>query len=184
MSRRLKYLLPIIGFVALSAIFAKALIGIDSGRYDPRLIQSPLLNKPAPPFVTSALLEPTRSVALDAYKGKFVLVNVWGSWCVACRQEHESLLKIHASHSIDILGVDWKDEPLAAQQYLQRLGNPYADIASDPTGRIAIDFGVTGAPESFLVDPEGRIVAKHTGPLTAEAFRQEIAPLLPTGGTP
>jgi cytochrome c biogenesis protein CcmG, thiol:disulfide interchange protein DsbE len=184
MSRRLKYLLPIISVTALIAFFAKALIGIDSGGYDPRLIQSPLLNKPAPAFVASALLEPTRSVALDAYKGKFVLVNVWGSWCVACRQEHESLLKIHASHSIEILGVDWRDEPTAAQQYLQRLGNPYSDIASDPTGRIAIDFGVTGAPESFLIDPEGRIVAKHTGPLTPEAFQQEIAPWLHAGGAP
>lgn len=179
----LKYLIPVLGFMVLAVLFAKALVGIDRGEFDPHAIQSPLLHKSAPEFSAPALDNPATQVQLSDYAGRFVLVNVWGSWCVACRQEHEALLAIRANHWIEIVGVDWKDAPAEANQYLEKLGNPYNAIATDPEGRIAINYGVYGAPESFLISPQGKILLKHTGPMTVEVFKQEIEPIIKAGSS-
>jgi len=169
---------PLWLFLLLAALFAKALINIDRGVLDPHAIQSPLLNKAAPAFDLPALQNAAERVRSSDYRGRFVVFNVWGSWCVACREEHESLLKLQLERGVEIVGIDWKDDPNEAQRYLQKLGNPYRHVAVDRDGSIAINYGVYGAPESFLIAPNGVIVAKHTGPLTVEAFAQEFAPLM------
>jgi len=170
-------------FLGLAAVFAKALIGIDRGAIDPHAIQSPLLGKRAPEFDLPSVLDPTQRVRLQDSAGRYRVINVWGSWCVACKAEHEALLKLHLQQSIQFIGIDWKDDPSTALEYVRKLGNPYDAIADDQAGQVAIDYGVYGAPESFLISPQGIVLAKHTGPLTEAAFAAEFAPLMKPGAT-
>jgi cytochrome c biogenesis protein CcmG/thiol:disulfide interchange protein DsbE len=179
-----RYLLPGLLFVALGAVFAFTLARIDRGELDVRQIQSPLIGKPAPVFELPSVEDPSRRVSSAKLAGRPYLLNVWGTWCFACREEHAALLEIASQGAVPIIGLDWKDERAAAQEWLARLGNPYAEVAFDQEGRVAIDFGVYGAPETFLVSPQGVIVAKHIGPMTPAIFRAEFLPLLANMGAP
>jgi cytochrome c biogenesis protein CcmG/thiol:disulfide interchange protein DsbE len=169
-----RFLLPVGLFGALVVVLA---IGI--GRAPQKsVIPSALLGKPAPQFVLPQLgvggQFDSRSL-----RGRWYLLNVWGTWCAECRAEHDTLLAIQREGRVPIIGLNWKDEDGLAVQWLQELGNPYASIALDREGRVAIDWGVYGAPETFLVDAAGTVVYKHVGPLTAQVWQREFLARLP-----
>ncbi len=166
----LRYLIPVLIFAGLVAFFA---IGL---KRDPRYIPSPLIGKPAPAFELSAVEDPARKVSSRDFQGRMYVVNVWGTWCVGCREEHATLLEIARSNVVPIVGLNWKDELPLAQQWLQQLGNPYVATAFDPEGRVGIDWGVYGAPETFLVDGNGVVQYKHIAPLTMEVWQREFLP--------
>jgi cytochrome c biogenesis protein CcmG/thiol:disulfide interchange protein DsbE len=166
-----RYLLVPAMFLVLMAFFVTGLFR------DPTLVPSPLINQPAPAFELPQLLAPERSLALaDLSSGEPVLLNVWATWCVGCRQEHGLLVDIARSGEIPIFGLNWKDDAAAAVQWLRRLGDPYVATAVDADGRVAIDWGVYGAPETFLLDGEGVIRYKHIGPLTQAIWDTEFRP--------
>jgi len=167
-----KFLLPCAAFIALAVLFA---FGLNPNR-DIHALPSPLIGKPAPLFTLSDVLEPNRIVSNADLKGQVYVLNVWGTWCVACRQEHETLLAIAEQRKVPIIGLDYMDERGKAQQWLQQLGNPYAAVAFDTDGRTAIDWGVYGAPETFLVDGQGRVLYKFISPMTAEVWEREFVP--------
>ena len=154
----LRRFMPLIVFVALVALLA---IGLT---LNPRLVPSPLIDKPAPEFELPLLLK-EGSFSKKDLMGHVTLVNVWASWCFACRQEHE-VVKQLGRKGVRIIGFNYKDEPDDAKAWLARLGNPYQSIVADRDGRIAIDWGVYGAPETFLIDPQGIIRHKVIGPLS------------------
>jgi cytochrome c biogenesis protein CcmG/thiol:disulfide interchange protein DsbE len=167
-----KFLLPCAAFIALAVLFA---LGLNPNR-DIHALPSPLIGKPAPLFTLSDVMEPNRIVSNADLKGQVYVLNVWGTWCVACRQEHEALLAIAQRRVVPIIGLDYMDERGKAQQWLQQLGNPYAAVAFDTDGRTAIDWGVYGAPETFLVDGNGRVLFKFISPMTAEVWEREFVP--------
>ena len=167
-----KFLLPCAVFIALAVLFA---FGLNPNR-DIHALPSPLIGKPAPLFTLGDVLEPNRLVSNADLKGQVYVLNVWGTWCVACRQEHEALLAIAQQRVVPIIGLDYMDERGKAQQWLQQLGNPYAAVAFDTDGRTAIDWGVYGAPENFLVDGNGRVLFKFISPMTAEVWQREFVP--------
>jgi cytochrome c biogenesis protein CcmG/thiol:disulfide interchange protein DsbE len=167
-----KFILPCAAFIALAVLFA---FGLNPNR-DIHALPSPLIGKPAPLFTLSDVLEPNRIVSNADLKGQVYVLNVWGTWCVACRQEHEALLAIAQERKVPIIGLDYMDERAKAQQWLQQLGNPYAAVAFDTDGRTAIDWGVYGAPETFLVDGQGRVLYKFISPMTAEVWEREFVP--------
>jgi cytochrome c biogenesis protein CcmG/thiol:disulfide interchange protein DsbE len=139
-------------------------------------VPSPLIGKPAPEFTLPSLQDPNYPVASRELLGQAWVLNVWGTWCSGCRQEHDTLLAIAAQRSVPIVGLNWKDDNGAAQQWLAQLGNPYAVIAEDREGRTAIDWGVYGAPETFLIGPDGIVLYKHIAPMTMEVWNQEFMP--------
>ncbi len=144
---------------------------------DPTLVPSPLINQPAPAFELPQLLAPERTLGLaDLATGGPVLMNVWATWCVGCRQEHGLLVDLARRGEIPIYGLNWKDDREAAIHWLQRLGDPYVSTAVDEDGRVAIDWGVYGAPETFLLDGQGIIRYKHIGPLTEDIWQREFRP--------
>jgi cytochrome c biogenesis protein CcmG/thiol:disulfide interchange protein DsbE len=167
-----RYLVPLVVFFALLALLG---IGL---RYDPHLVPSPLIDKPAPAFALPQLHAPDTTLSKSDLLGQVTLLNVWASWCVACRDEHPVLLQLAKSGDVPIYGLDYKDERSAAVNWLDRLGNPYARNAFDADGRVGIDFGVYGVPETFVVDAHGIIRYKHIGPLTDEVLAQKILPLV------
>lgn len=168
--KALRYLIPALIFAALVAFFAVGL------KRDPSYIPSPLIGKSAPPFELATVEDPARKVSNRDWQGRTYVLNVWGTWCVGCRQEHETLLRIAKSNIVPIVGLNWKDELPLAQQWLERLGNPYVATAFDPEGRTGIDWGVYGAPETFLVDAQGVVRYKHIAPLTLEVWEREFVP--------
>ncbi len=177
-----RFLLPLGVFAALVLVLA---IGVRRAP-EKTIIQSVLLGKPAPDFVTPVLGSPDGArFEAKSMRGRWYLLNVWGTWCAECRNEHAALLQIKATGQAPIIGLDWKDQPQDALQWLQQLGNPYDTVAEDRDGRIAIDYGVYGAPETFLIDPQGIIVYKHVGAMTDEVWTQKfLARIEPTGARP
>ncbi|NNF16667.1 MAG: DsbE family thiol:disulfide interchange protein [Gammaproteobacteria bacterium] len=164
----IKFAIPLVIAVVLFLFLASGL-----GR-DSREIPSPLIGKPAPEFTLPALAEPQRTVALSDFAGQVFAFNIWGSWCVACRDEHEVLLRIRRDNQIPLIGLNWKDTEAEATRWLRTLGDPYVVTAFDPVGDVAIDWGVYGAPETFLVSADGMILHKHIGPLTDDIWRDEF----------
>jgi cytochrome c biogenesis protein CcmG/thiol:disulfide interchange protein DsbE len=150
---------------------------IGLGR-DPREVPSPLIGKPAPAFALARLHDADARLTNEDLKGKVWLLNVWASWCVSCREEHPLLMQLAASKIVPIYGLDYKDKPDAGRAWLARNGNPYTASAVDLDGRVGIDYGVYGVPETFLVDKQGVIRYKQIGPLTQEALREKILPLV------
>jgi cytochrome c biogenesis protein CcmG, thiol:disulfide interchange protein DsbE len=165
-----RYALPLALFVLLGIALA---IGLNR---DPSLVPSPLIGRPAPAFSLPSLQDASSSVATQDLHGQPWLLNVWATWCVGCRQEHEVLLQIAAENAVPLIGLNWKDDSKAARQWLADLGNPYAAVAEDRDGRVAIDWGVYGAPETFLIGPDGRVLYKHIAPMTLEVWRSEFLP--------
>ncbi|MEK9720974.1 MAG: DsbE family thiol:disulfide interchange protein [Quisquiliibacterium sp.] len=170
--RALKFLIPLALFIGIAGFLLR---GLDR---DPREIPSPLVNKPAPMVSLPVLTNPESSWSTAQMKGQVWLLNVWGSWCAGCRVEHPLLNNLAARKLVTIVGMAWKDDPAASRDWLNRLGNPYSINVMDRKGDAAIDWGVYGAPETFVIDKAGIIRHKHIGPLTADALQGQILPLL------
>ena len=145
---------------------------------DPKLVPSPLIDKPAPRFALSRLDDASRTIARDDMLGKVWMLNVWASWCVACRDEHPVLLQFSRSRVVPIVGLNYKDTRPEGLGWLGQFGNPYDVSAFDRDGRVGIDFGVYGVPETFIIDKRGVIRMKHIGPLTPEIIQTRIQPLV------
>jgi cytochrome c biogenesis protein CcmG/thiol:disulfide interchange protein DsbE len=172
--RRLLYILPVVALVLLSALFALLL----SSPRDPNKIPSPLVNRPAPAFELPALMD-GGTVGSDDLKGTITVLNVFASWCIPCRVEHPALMRImRENKNVRLIGLNYKDKPEAAKAFLAELGNPYQRIAVDRTGRVAIDFGVYGVPETFLIDARGHIRFKHVGPIHPGDYADKIIPAI------
>ena len=170
-----RYLIPVGVFGVLLVFF---FVGL--GR-DKETLPSPLIGKPAPVFELPTLEDPSRTISNRAFEGQMYLVNVWATWCVGCRQEHEALLQIARRNEVPILGLNWNDQRDLALRWLRELGNPYVANAFDSEGRVAIDWGVYGAPETFLVDANGYVVFKHIAPITIEIWERDFVPLIKAG---
>jgi cytochrome c biogenesis protein CcmG, thiol:disulfide interchange protein DsbE len=145
---------------------------------DPREVPSPLLDKPAPAFALSQLHDPASKLTNNDLKGKVWLLNVWASWCTSCRIEHPLLMQLAASNVVPVYGLDYKDKPDAGRAWLAQNGNPYTASAVDLDGRVGIDYGVYGVPETFVIDKQGIVRYKQIGPLTVESLQQKILPLV------
>ena len=178
----MKRWLPLALFVVLAAVLLAGVLR-NSGK-DNSAIASPLIGKPVPAFTLPVLGEAGRVVADAELRGQPYLLNVWGSWCVNCRDEHPQLLALQRSGRVRIVGYNYKDPPEDAQRWLQAFGNPYDLILADEEGRVALDFGIYGAPESFLVDAQGVIRWKHVGPITDQVMREEVEPMFAQVGVP
>jgi cytochrome c biogenesis protein CcmG, thiol:disulfide interchange protein DsbE len=163
-----RFIVPIGLFAALIGFF---FVGL--GR-DKETLPSPLIGKPAPAFELVTVEDPHRKIATRDFAGKPYVVNIWGTWCPGCRQEHPVLLEIARRNVVPIVGIDWKDDLQLAQQWLRDLGNPYVATGFDDEGRTSIDWGAYGAPETFLVDARGIVIHKHTGPLSIEAWERDF----------
>lgn len=171
-----RYLVPVLVVIALLAILA---VGLT---LDPRKVPSPLIDKPAPAFALPLLTQPDRLFSDADLRGQVSLVNVWASWCVACREEHAQVERLAREFGLRVIGLNYKDKPEDAQAWLVRFGNPYDVIVSDMSGRVGIDWGVYGVPETFVVDPGGIIRYKHIGPITADDITRTILPIVRSYG--
>ncbi len=181
MSSRILYLLPLAIFACLACL---ALWGLGSGRSGLREIPSALISKPVPVFTLEALpgLKNAEGVDIPSFsaedfKGKVSVINVWASWCVACRQEHDSLIQLSKDTNLRLFGLNYRDTPENALKMLQRGGNPYEAVGVDPKGKAGIEWGVYGVPETFIVDAKGVIRYKHIGPIfpsQLEEFRKKV----------
>lgn len=168
----LKYLLPLILFIIMAIFLA---IGLN---LNPGEIPSPLLDKPMPVFSAPKLQAPSEKLANTDLKGQVWLFNVWASWCVSCREEHPVLNELAQQKAVTIVGLNYKDDPAAAKNWLDTLGNPYNVSIMDQDGRIGIDWGVYGVPETFLIDKKGLVRYKHTGPVTVDDVQRIFLPLI------
>lgn len=170
---KLRFLIPLIIFMALIGLFAVGL------QLDPREVPSPLIDKPVPAFELPRLDAPEdKFTRNDLTAHPVSLFNVWASWCVACRQEHPFLMELARSGEIPIYGLNYKDERNDAIAWLKRHGDPYRASGFDHEGRVGIDWGVYGVPETFIVDAQGVIRYKHIGPLTSQVWREKIEPVV------
>jgi cytochrome c biogenesis protein CcmG/thiol:disulfide interchange protein DsbE len=172
MPRFVRFLMPLAVFLALAGLLYKGL------SLDPRKVPSPLIDKPAPAFSLTRLNDPQAILGSEDLKGKVSLFNVWATWCVACRSEHPVLMQLAESGRVAIYGLNYKDDREKAKSWLVRYGDPYIANAFDSDGRVGIDWGVYGTPETFIVDQQGIIRHKHIGPLTVDVLRNEILPLV------
>jgi len=169
--RPVVFAIPLALFIALVVFL---FIGLQR---DPHEVPSPLINRPAPAFQLPQLQEQTKTFTAQEMRGKVWLLNVWATWCVACRDEHPMLIEYAKSGAVPIYGLNYKDDRAAALQLLREEGNPYVLNAFDADGRVAIDYGVYGAPESYLIDRNGIIRFKKIGPITPDVWEGEILPL-------
>ena len=166
-----RYVVPLAIFAAIAGLFYRGLF------MNPNYVPSPLVGKPAPTFSLPSVTNPDELVSSASLAGRVSLVNVWGTWCVECRHEHGFLVEL-ARAGMPIYGLNLRDDRAAAIDWLDKLGNPYVSSGFDPEGKAAIDWGVTGAPETFLIDSDGTILHKHISPLTARVWQDDFLPLL------
>ena len=184
--RRFGPAFPLLIFAVLAGLFWYALQGGD-----PSLLPSALIGKPVPDFTLPPIEGLSASGAAvpgftsaDVAQGEPTIVNVFASWCVECQAEHPLLLALAQEPSIRLYGIDYKDDTASARRFLGRYGNPYARVGADESGRTAIDFGVYGVPETYVVSGDGKIAYRHVGPLTEDAIRETILPLLKPSAKP
>ena len=170
MSKQL--LIPLGIFVVICAFL---LVGLWR---DPREVPSPLIGKPAPTFTLAQLHEPSKTLGPADLQGQVWLLNVWASWCVACREEHPLLVELAKAKILPIVGLDYKDESTAGVRWLTQNGDPYSVSVVDRDGRVGIDWGVYGVPETFVIDKTGTIRYKQIGPITPDALEKKILPLI------
>lgn len=171
MGKSMAFLLPLGLFLGLAALL---FYGLGT---DPRRVPSPLVGRPAPAFVLPVLGDPERTVSEDWFRDQVTLLNVWASWCVSCRAEHAQLMQLARTlGEIQIIGLNWKDETADALRLLRLSGNPYRVSAEDPDNRVGLDWGVYGAPETFLIDASGIICYKKIGPVGPNTWTVELAP--------
>ncbi len=167
-----RFLLPLAAFIVLVIFLG---IGLN---LKPREVPSPLIDKPAPAFRVPQLHEEAKTIATEDMRGKVWLLNVWASWCVTCREEHPLLVEFAQQNLVPIYGLNYKDKREDAIAWLTERGNPYVVSAHDRDGNIGIDYGVYGVPETFVIDKQGIIRYKQIGPVTAEALKDKIIPLV------
>jgi cytochrome c biogenesis protein CcmG/thiol:disulfide interchange protein DsbE len=167
-----RFLLPLGLFVVLLGFLA---VGLNR---DPREVPSPLVGKPAPAFEVPQLATPDKNFAPKEMLGRVWLFNVWASWCVSCRQEHPVLVDYAKSHGITVVGLDYKDQREDGMRWLGQFGNPYVLSAFDADGRVGIDYGVYGVPETYLIDKAGTIRYKQIGPITPEVMEKKLLPMM------
>ncbi len=172
--RRLIYLLPVLLFLLLAGYFALAL----RPGYDPHILPSAMIDKEAPAFDLASLGGSGGDLSRDELKGQPVLINFFASWCVPCRVEHPLLMHLAKQEHLPLYGIAYKDKPEDAARLLAQLGDPYQRIGLDRDGRVGLDFGVYGVPETYLLDKTGHIRKRFVGPLTAEIVQKELLPLL------
>ncbi|MFM7531568.1 MAG: DsbE family thiol:disulfide interchange protein [Rubrivivax sp.] len=170
--KSLKFLVPLAVFIVLVG-FLYVGLGLN-----PREVPSPLIDRPAPAFKLPRLDDPEQSIQREDLLGKVWVLNVWASWCAPCQQEHPLVIDLAKRTRVPIYGLNYKDQPGNARVWLQRLGNPYVATLIDFDGRVGIDWGVYGVPETFVIDAKGQVRYKHIGPLTEQAVRERIEPLL------
>ena len=167
-----RFLIPFGVFVVLVVFLA---IGLTR---DPREVPSPLIDKPAPPFTLVQLHEPAQQLSAADLKGQVWLLNVWASWCVSCRQEHPLMVELSRAGVVPIYGLNYKDKRDDALRWLGQFGDPYTVSIMDADGKVGIDYGVYGVPETYVIDKEGVIRFKQIGPITPEVLKQTIIPLV------
>lgn len=167
-----RFLLPLIAFAILVGFLAMGLTR------DPSDVPSPLIGKPAPGFSLPQLDDASKRFSPATMKGRVWLLNVWASWCVTCREEHPVLVEFAKSGGVPVVGLDYKDKVADGQQWLAERGNPYTLTALDADGRVGIDYGVYGVPETYVIDKTGVIRMKHTGPITPSVLKEKILPLI------
>jgi cytochrome c biogenesis protein CcmG/thiol:disulfide interchange protein DsbE len=166
-----RFAIPLVLFILLVAFLAVGL------RHDPHEVPSPLIDKPGPAFQLSQLKDPAKSFSAQDMRGKVWLLNVWASWCVTCRDEHPLLIQYSRSGALPIYGLNYKDKRDDALSWLGELGDPYVLSVSDTDGRVGVDYGVYGAPETYLIDRDGIIRFKQIGPVTPDVWQEKILPL-------
>ena len=167
-----KRLLPLVIFVVVVGFL---FVGLT---LNPREVPSPLIGKPAPDFRLARLDDPARMLGNDDLKGQVWLLNVWASWCVSCRAEHPLLVELARAKIVPVVGLNYKDKPEAARAWLAQLGDPYSVSIMDRDGRVGIDFGVYGVPETFVIDGRGNVRYKHIGPVTSDVLETKLLPLV------
>jgi len=167
-----RFLIPLGIFVVMVGFLAVGL------RLNPREVPSPLIDKPAPPFTLPELVDPQRTFSQKDMLGKVWLLNVWASWCVSCREEHPVLVEFSKRKIVPVYGLNYKDDRRDALAWLARLGDPYTMSIMDRDGRIGIDYGVYGVPETYVIDKRGVIRYKQIGPVTPEILEAKILPLV------
>jgi cytochrome c biogenesis protein CcmG/thiol:disulfide interchange protein DsbE len=170
--RRAVFVVPILVFLGISVFLAIGLF------LDPREVPSPLIGKPVPDFKLPPVQGRTLGLSTEDLKGEVSLVNVFASWCVACREEHPLLMRLSQQGAVPIHGLNYKDAPKDAADWLDTLGDPYTRTGADINGRVGIDWGVYGVPETFVIDRNGRIAYKHIGPILLSDWEEKIAPLV------
>ena len=171
-TRSLTLMLPLLTFVAIALFLA---IGL---KRDPREVPSPLIGKPVPAFSLPPVRGRSLGLASTDLKGEVALVNVFASWCVACRTEHSLLMQIQHQGIVPVHGLNYKDQPDDAARWLDEMGDPYTRTGADRDGRVAIDWGVYGVPETFVIDREGRIAYKVIGPISPAVWNETLLPLI------
>jgi cytochrome c biogenesis protein CcmG/thiol:disulfide interchange protein DsbE len=180
-ARRWGVALPLLIFVGLAGLFWYAL---HTG--DPSRLPSVLIGKPVPDFKLPPLdgLKAEDGTAMQGFSsadlatGKPIIVNVFASWCVPCLEEHPTLMALSKEDGVRLYAIDYKDDPASARRFLGRYGNPFARVGADESGRVAIDFGVYGVPETYVISGDGKIAYRHVGPLTEQAITEKILPLV------
>jgi len=170
--KRMQFLIPLLVFLILAGFLARGLF------IDPREVPSPLIDKPAPQFELSQLYQPQANFSSHEMLGQVWMLNVWASWCVSCRAEHPVLVQLSRQNVVPIYGLNYKDNPSDAKAWLENLGNPYRVSAVDMDGRVGMDYGVYGVPETYVIDKQGVIRYKQIGPVTPEAWQETIHPLI------
>jgi cytochrome c biogenesis protein CcmG, thiol:disulfide interchange protein DsbE len=185
-ARRFWVALPLVVFAALAGLFWYALHGPD-----PSLLPSAMIGKPVPEFdlpplegLTADSNDVPGVSSSDLSQGEPTLVNVFASWCLECQEEHPLLVELAKDPGIRLFGIDYKDDPDAARRFLGRYGNPYSRVGADTSGRTAIDFGVYGVPETYVITPDGKIAYRQVGPLTEKMIKEKLLPLLKTAEGP
>ena len=168
----IRFALPLVIFVLMVGLLGYGL------RLDPKKVPSPLIDKPAPAFSLSMLEAPAKQLSTADMAGQVWVLNVWASWCVSCRAEHEVITALARRNLVSVIGLNYKDEPDDAIRWLEQLGNPYTVSVIDRDGRVGIDWGVYGVPETFIIGADGMIKYKHIGPVTRESLEQKILPML------
>lgn len=172
MNRKLFFIVPLVAFFVLAGFLLRGLW------LNPREVPSPLIGKAAPVFERAVLGNPQQVFSAADMKGQVWMLNVWASWCAPCREEHPLLNALAQRKLVPIVGINYKDHPGNARTWLAKLGDPYLVSIIDVDGRVGIDFGVYGVPETFIIDKSGVIRLKHIGPLTQEAIERKVVPLL------
>jgi cytochrome c biogenesis protein CcmG/thiol:disulfide interchange protein DsbE len=170
--KSLRFLIPLALFVAL-AWFLYAGLSLN-----PREVPSPLIGKPAPAFALPRLDDPSQTIKREDLLGRVWVMNVWASWCAPCREEHPLVVAFAKQRKVPVIGLNYKDRPGDARNWLERLGNPYAATLIDFDGKVGIDFGVYGVPETFVIDAQGIVRFKHVGALTPQVISQKLEPVL------
>lgn len=180
---RLRLFLPLIIFVVLALVLFGVERRVERGEYQPTDLPSALIGQPFPDFSLPALLQ-ERMLSAEDLQGQYALVNVWATWCPSCHFEHPWLMRFAESGKMPVFGVNYKDKDDKARVWLQEKGNPYQAIIVDQDGRLGLDLGVTGAPETYLIDPQGTVLLRYMGPLDDKVWARHFAPLLPADVAP